>query len=202
MDGEQPTLLGFAWTMGSTTYDNKKGNAISSVNKHALPPAARIFLGIVFVIVGVSILNVILSWVFFDDFAKDYVQRHPESFAGIDSDAARRRAIGILLGMRGLFALGWIGSVLYLWRVVAMGSKHLVGIVVGYGLVGIGGYGWMLLRGGAPWQEVLWSIQVAGSALVLSLPLIGVFRGQLRELANACTEDGDAANASKEVDRA
>ncbi|MUN55316.1 hypothetical protein GMA10_08865 [Kocuria koreensis] len=140
-----------------------------------------IFLYFVYGIIGLSLLTLVLSWILFSQYSDFYISTHQASFVDLPDDQFRKNTVIFILALRGLFALGWISSLLYTRKLVQAHNRHLLAIVTVYAVISFLGYGLLACQPALPWQTIIRCLQSAIGASMIVLICVPNCRSSIRD---------------------
>lgn len=121
-----------------------------------------------YVIIGLSVITVVLSWVLFPQYSKFYIESHVGSFDSLPSQRFKDNTVIFILAVRSMFAVGWISSLMYMRRLVRACNKHLLAIISVYAVISLFGYGALVFQDSMTWQTIVRAAQaLAGAGLVV-----------------------------------
>lgn len=124
------------------------------------PQILKTFFILMCLVIGLALLNILCGWIFFDGYSQDFISRHPGSFQGITDASFAKASVAIGLGLRTLVALGWVGALLYLRKMIIRRGKNLYWAVLSCLAIGFVGYLVLAIQGSLWWQELIRWCQV------------------------------------------
>lgn len=141
------------------------GNARSKGEES--PDLARIGLWFASILLSLSAVALLCSWIFFQRYAETFVASHPSSFEGVDDPGIRN---GVILGaliFRTVLAFTWGFSVLYLYRELQRRRGEAGLILMLYAGVCLVSFSYLALHADLPAIAVVRIFQVIISVALL-----------------------------------
>ncbi len=136
-----------------------------------MPKSIKTFLGLTYAIIGLSVLALLLSWIFFQSYSEFYIKTHGSSFDSLPSQQFKVNTVVFILVIRSAFSLGWISSLIYMRRLVRARNRHLLVIISVYAVISFVGYGILVFQNAMLWQTVIRGAQALAGAGLLVLVL-------------------------------
>lgn len=152
---------------------------LSATHGEESPRVLRLFLWIIAAVLIASVAALVLSWILFPAYAREFIVAHPGSFEGIDEEKPKQVAVAVGLGMRTLVAFTWAATFNYLRRAVNRAEKWLPHILLWYPLLASGAFAYLLTQPALVWQQALRWFQLVACLL---LTLVVVLPNSLAEV--------------------
>lgn len=140
------------------------------------PRTIQVILYFVICLLALSALCLLYSVINFQTYADAFIATHPGSFHDVnDTTVAHRIVLGALI-MRLLASLTWVGSFLYLKRFLINNEKHRLSLMLGYGLMSLVGFVYLIFHAEIQTIAIIRAVQVAITLAMLIFLLISVVK--------------------------
>lgn len=128
---------------------------------------ARIGLWFVSILLSLSAVALLCSWIFFHRYADAFVASHSSSFEGVDDPGVRSGVILGVLILRTVVALTWGFSAVYLYRELQKRREQAGVILMFYAGVCLVSFSYLAFHADLPAITVVRIVQVVVSITVL-----------------------------------